>query len=248
MSRPLSALLAVVCTFGPSVAFAHTDPNGDGNRYSPTRCDTYYRDGHYGSSSTPKGSRHSEDHSSEFDDEAGPVTVHNHTGHYVVRSDAFYVEVVGGGGYNRDDNQGGFVQGEVDPVAGGPDVDFHSGAYAGTSGDRHSENACISAADQKIGESGVQDTGKNGTFCVVDPTRPSCTFTAFEDGLRVYTEFASGFRVTIKRAGATIKEHTVRDASANASLSFAMTAGDVVTCTLLPGAAPQPVGRLSCSG
>ncbi len=85
------------------------------------------------------------------------VYVHSHTGHYVVRHDAFYVEVIGGGGYNRGGNQGGVVQGEVDPGSGAPDADFNVGTFAGTNGDMHSEHVCVAAAGQdQIGSEGEQ--------------------------------------------------------------------------------------------
>jgi hypothetical protein len=126
----LIALCLLAGLASPS-AFAHEDYNADGNRYSTTRCDTYYRDGHYTGST--KANRQSEEHESEFDEGdvtgTGAVYVHNHTGHYVVRGDAFYVEVIGGGGNNRDGMQGGYAQGEVDPGEGMPDADFHGGAY-----------------------------------------------------------------------------------------------------------------------
>jgi len=89
---------------------------------------------------------------------AGLLYVHQHTGHYVVRNDYAYVEVVGGGGYSRPDaGQGGYVQGEVDPVAGGPDADFHGNAFAtGSGGTGHAEAVCLSVADQKVGDQGEQ--------------------------------------------------------------------------------------------
>lgn len=243
-------LLLATALAGPS-AFAHEDYNDDGDRYSARRCDTYYRDGHHGSSSTPRGARHSEDDTSEFDNGdptgTGAVYVHNETGHYVVRGDGFYVEVIGGS-YTRDGLAGGFVQGEVDPVEGGPDADFHVGSYAGATEPIHSENACVSAADNKVGESGVQDTGINGTYCQLDPAKTACTFTAFESGIRFYSEFATGFHVLIKRGSTTITNLTVTSPVANDSQSFPVKAGDKVTCELIGGSSPVPVGRLSCSG
>jgi len=139
-----------------SVAGAHEDPNPDGNNNSATRCDTWYRETHESGSGSNK---HSEDHTNEFDNgEVAPgVYVHNHTGHYVVRGDGFYIEVVGGGGYSRDGNQGGYVQGEVDPVEGAPDADFHFDSFAGarspTTDDAH---VCLSVADTKVGDEGEQ--------------------------------------------------------------------------------------------
>lgn len=250
MSRRHLAALAVLSTLAMPSAFAHEDHNADGNRYSTTRCDTYYRDGHYTGSS--KGARHSEDHASEFDEGdvtgTGAAYVHNHGGHYIVRGDGFYVEVIGGGGYNRDGLQGGFVQGEVDPVDGAPDVDFHGGAYAGTTGTLHSENACVSAADNKVGESGVQDTGTNGTYCVIDAASPTCTFTAYEDGLRVYSEASTGYTVRIRRGTTTVVNEMVTGPVVNDSRSFALRLGDIVTCTLIAGSAPAALGRASCAG
>lgn len=170
--------MAVVAAIGLSgvAASAHDDPSPDGNRGAGAsdnnvkRCDTYYRSGHESGSGDNK---HSEDHTApdyDYGDvgripenngvPAGADTgvyVHSHTGHYVVRHDAAYVEVIGGGGYNRGGNQGGVVQGEVDPGSGAPDADFNVGTFAGTNGDMHDEHACIAAAGQdQVGDEGEQ--------------------------------------------------------------------------------------------
>jgi hypothetical protein len=260
---PALGLLVVTALAGPS-AFAHDDPNGDGNRYSTTRCDTYYRNTHQQDAEGDKpklangdpnpdynqATAHSEDHVSEFDEgdigDLGLVYVHEHTGHYVVRTDAGYVEVIGGDGYNRDGIQGGFVQGEVDAAEGVPDADFHAGTYAGTTGTVYSQNACLSAADTKVGESGVQDPA---TYCLLESWgATTCTFTAKENGLRVYADIATGIKVLVKRGTSTI--HNVNDSGpfVNESRSYAIRPADVVTCTLTAGSSGSIVGRMACSG
>lgn len=177
MKLRMVGAVAVVAIVGMMTASAgaHDDPSNDGNNNSPKRCDTWYREAHARDAQgdadkipkdDPTGSDnprfdpntgHSEDHEHGFDQgETGPLYVHNHTGHYVVRSDAFYIEVVGGGGYSRDGNNGGYVQGEVDPGSGAPDADFHGNFFGGTNGDMHSEGACVSVADNKVGDQGEQ--------------------------------------------------------------------------------------------
>lgn len=153
--RMLAAIAAFAIAALPGFAGAHDDPNPDGGNNSPTRCDTWYRTDH---ESGPANNKHSEDHTSEFDQgQTGPVYIHNHTGHYVVRGEGFYIEVVGGGGYaNEDGNQGGWVQAEFDVAEGVPDVDLHAATYAGTNGPMHEEKACISVANTKIGDQGDQ--------------------------------------------------------------------------------------------
>jgi hypothetical protein len=103
-------------------------------------------------------------------------------------------------------------------------------------------------ADNKVGESGVQDTGTKGTYCLIDAVSPTCTFTAYEDGLRVYSEISSGMTVRIKRGTTNIVNQTLTGPLLNSSHSFTMREGDIVTCTLIAGSAPAPVGRASCSG
>jgi hypothetical protein len=165
MRRMLAMTALVAVALSGAAASAHDDSSPDG---AAQRCDTWYRAGHQ--KGTPA---HSEDHSApDYDygdvgyipqNQAGVpagtetgVYVHSHTGHYVVRHDAFYVEVVGGGGYNRGGNQGGYVQSEVDPGSGAPDADAHADVFAGTAGAMHAEDACVSVADNKVGNQGTQ--------------------------------------------------------------------------------------------
>lgn len=155
MKRLLATLAVLAVAALPSFAGAHEDYNGDGNNDSDRRCDTWYREGH----ETGTGqNKHSEDHTEpEFDQgEVGPLYIHNHTGHYVIRSEAFYIEVVGGDGYARDGNNGGYVQFEVDAAEGAPDVDGHADFFGGTNGGMHAENVCLSVADNKVGDEGEQ--------------------------------------------------------------------------------------------
>lgn len=251
MKRMLQVALTIATALSAGSAVAHDDPNGDGNRYSEYRCDTYYRDTH--ESGATRATRHSEDDTSEFDagdpTGTGAAYVHNEPGHYVVRGNGYYVEVVGGGGYNRDGNQGGWVQGEVDPVSGLPDADFHVGSYAGTSGGNHSENACVSALNAKVGESGVQDGP--GTYCVADMNVPKCEFIAGENGLRAYTEYATGMKLFVrgKRAGImkTIVDYNTAGPLYNHSYgSSSLLPGDSVTCELTLGTSSQLIGRVHC--
>lgn len=152
---PIVGVVIVVALAG-SFAGAHEDYNDDGPNDSETRCDTWYRTDH---EAGDPGEETSHEHEDEFDNgEVVPgVYVHNHTGHYGVRGDGFYVEVVGGGGYsNGEGNQGGYVQGEVDLMEGAPDADFHTSTFSGTDGSMHEENLCLSVADNKIGDEGEQ--------------------------------------------------------------------------------------------
>jgi hypothetical protein len=117
------------------------------------RCDTWYRGGHGGGAGT------SHDHSAPNDEvSAGGITVHAHSGHYVVRGPGAYLEVVGGSYYSTGSpqpglgagNQGGYVQGEVDPGAPIPaDADFHFNFFADG---KHGE--CVSVANNKAGNEG----------------------------------------------------------------------------------------------
>lgn len=123
----LAAIAAVLMLTVAQGASAHDDPNTDpGNR-----CDTWWRNGH---TTSPNDSHN---HSGSADISAGGVTFHNHGGHYVLRTNAAYVEVVGGQGYRgpspsnqTNPGQGGYVQGEIDPVKNGPDADFHANTFA----------------------------------------------------------------------------------------------------------------------
>jgi hypothetical protein len=137
MSKRLLALTVMLLVFSGGSALAdHTDPHPD----DAQRCDTWWRaDGYDGDN----------DHNTHEDPGTpeptllGPVGPDNTAviaegGHYVVNSNSFYVEVVGGQGYARPINptgsRGGWVQGEVD-IAGAPaDVDFFSGTFLGPGG------------------------------------------------------------------------------------------------------------------
>jgi hypothetical protein len=67
-------------------------------------------------------------------------------GHYVVRdtnSDDNYVEVVGGQGFNRGGNQGGYVQGSLHPAGGPAEADFHANSFAGSNSPNASGFGCV---------------------------------------------------------------------------------------------------------
>jgi hypothetical protein len=152
--RLASRLTVLALGAGLAIGFAgpasanNTFDDGTGEN-NAQRCDTWYRDGH--------GTGNGYNHTSGNDQDAGPVTLHNHYGHYVLRSDTFAIEAVGGGYYadpaqpNDSLEQGGYVQGEVDPSLGGPvpaDGDFHVNFFAnGKAG------ACVAPANTKVGVS-----------------------------------------------------------------------------------------------
>lgn len=125
----------------------HDDDSSDGSR-----CDSWYRAGHEAESEPTTKDTH--DHAGNQTN-VGPAQIHNHGGHYVVRSDQGYVEIVGGQGYdNNDGNQGGYVQGEVDPDGSGPDADFHFSSFAGENPDFAEAHACATVANIKVGDQG----------------------------------------------------------------------------------------------
>lgn len=111
---------------------AHQDPNSDPDTGTNRRCDTWYRPNH-GTGDAEDNAGYDENtgqdnpgsHHDTAGSDIGPV--HSQQGHHLVRDQAGYVEVVGGQGYDGPDNQGqgGYVQGELDPGSGAPDVDFH---------------------------------------------------------------------------------------------------------------------------
>lgn len=123
----IATLVVAAATSG--TATANHDDSGDGT----TRCDRWWRMSHT-ETATDKDSH---DHEASSDVEVAPgVVLHGHSGHYVVRTDAGYVEVVGGNAYRGPDpegadseGQGGYVQGEVDAGSGTPDADFHANAF-----------------------------------------------------------------------------------------------------------------------
>lgn len=157
MSKRLVALTMLVLVFAGGSALAdHHDPHGD---TSANRCDTWWRadgydpDGDHNTHEGPGTSTPTEITIGGPDNTA----IISEGGHYVINSNSFYVEVVGGQGYARPINgngsRGGWVQGEVD-IAGTPaDVDFLAGTFAGPGGANptYSEaDLCLSVADQRI--------------------------------------------------------------------------------------------------
>lgn len=126
----VAAVLGAVPT-----AYAHKEHAGK----EIGRCDSWYRSGHFTDGNNDgkpdenyNGSHH---HTSGSDiNDLRPVAnteIHGQSGHYVVRNDYGYVEVVGGQSYKGPNpsgkffpGQGGYVQGEVDPGNGAPDADF----------------------------------------------------------------------------------------------------------------------------
>lgn len=261
MKRLITVGSALVLAMMSGSALAHNDPNDDGDRYSTRRCDTYYKDGAQvdengkkpGQSGYDQSTAHSEDHEGEF----SPGDPTNTGNLYIIRSDGQdgfrtpygYVLAIGGQGYNRDGMQGGHGQGEIDVAEGAPDADFSGGVYVGTDGS-HSENACVSVADNKVGEAGVQDPA---TFCLLDATKTSCTFRAREKGLRVYSEFATGIKILVKHNSTTTINVNEAGPFVNESRAYPVSPkagtflGDEITCTLTAGAAAAPAGRLMCS-
>lgn len=190
LSRLATAAISLAVLAVPFGASAHTDTHGDGTNDSLKRCDTYYRPGHADTkypngSSIPENQRRSDHHTDEFDTgQVGPLYIHSHTGHYGVRHNDFYIEVVGGSGFNRDGNQGGWVQGEVDRSEVPADVDFHANAFAGTEGAMHSEAACLSVADNRVGNPGTRPsmTGPDGHLEHVHLLAPDGTVTEVASG------------------------------------------------------------------
>lgn len=125
-------------------ANAHKDPTKDAKGAD---CDTWGRKGHEPKKKKPKPSSHH--HEGSADTDLVIAKFHNHGGHYVLRRDEGYVEIVGGQGYSEGGNQGGYVQGEVDP-GGAPDVDFHFASFAGQTAPYGAGRACVSVADNKV--------------------------------------------------------------------------------------------------
>ena len=130
--RILAAAVLATIAFASAGAMAHPDPNAD-----PQRCDRWWRPGH--GTGTGNNNYPSHEHQSSSDvvvgDPAG-TRIHGQSGHYVVRNQYGYVEVVGGQSYRGPDpqgnsfpGQGGYVQGEVDVAEGAPDVDFFAATF-----------------------------------------------------------------------------------------------------------------------
>ena len=130
--RILAAAAVTAIALSAGGAFAHEDHNAD-----PQRCDRWWRSGH--GTGQNNGNYPSHEHGSSSDVAAGDPansTFHGQSGHYVVRNDYGYVEVVGGQSYRGPDpqgnsfpGQGGYVQGEIDPAEGAPDVDFFAAFF-----------------------------------------------------------------------------------------------------------------------
>jgi hypothetical protein len=131
MKRVVAAFAVAVIAGASAGAFAHEDPNSE---TKAQRCDTWARNNH------PGGHEHDSTSDVNLGDPLG-TEIHQQSGHYVLRSAPGYAEVVGGQSYRGPDpdgnefpGQGGYVQGEVDPVAGAPDADFNA-AYFGPDAD-----------------------------------------------------------------------------------------------------------------
>jgi hypothetical protein len=155
MSKRLLALMVMLLVFAGGSALAdHRDTHPD----DAQRCDTWWRDGY-----DPDNDHNThEAPGTSTPTQAGPVGPDNTAiiaegGHYVVNSDSFYVEVVGGQGYARPDNsngsRGGWVQGEVD-IAGAPtDVDFIAGTFLGPGGADPTyaeKDACLNVNNTRV--------------------------------------------------------------------------------------------------
>lgn len=126
------ACVAIVLGVAP-IASAHKESSGK----EVTRCDSWYRPGHDtgtdGKPTNPYNGSHEHKSGSDINN-LSPVantTIHGQSGHYVVRNDYGYVEVVGGQSYKGPSpagkyapGQGGYVQGEIDAGNGTPDPEF----------------------------------------------------------------------------------------------------------------------------
>lgn len=133
MKTRLMLVACIAVALGSSAATAqHGEPNNDS-----TRCDTWYRQGHEWPPPPPgkPPPKDSHGHESGSDVKVGDpahTVIHGQSGHYVVRNDYGYVEVVGGQAYRGPDpngnsfpGQGGYVQGEIDVAPGVPDADYN---------------------------------------------------------------------------------------------------------------------------
>lgn len=122
----LTACVALALGAAP-FALAHDDESKD-----TQRCDTWSRPTHTPDEETPDSHHHTSGSDVVPPGEPAGTRGHGHSGHYYVRNDYGYVEVVGGQAYRGPDpdgndfpGQGGYVQGEVDPGSGAPDGDFN---------------------------------------------------------------------------------------------------------------------------
>lgn len=133
MSKRFVAAAGLAVVLSASSALAH-------NPSTATDCDTWSRTGHgtpshhHNNGVPAENIDNPQDLHPALPNQALPVTIHRHTGHYVVRDNAgsSYFEVVGGGGYIGDGRvpqagEGGYEQGRLD--AAGHEVDFHHDAF-----------------------------------------------------------------------------------------------------------------------
>lgn len=145
--RLLAGLFLVAMLAGAGAQAGYVD-SPDQNR-----CDTWWRDGN-----APDGSKYDDNGNKTTKDDGDARSVNDPTrieivdesGHYVVRNDYGYVEVVGGANYARPlggDARGGYVQGEVEtPV---DDADFHVSSFAGGSPAYAEKNACVNYGETR---------------------------------------------------------------------------------------------------
>lgn len=146
-----AAFLAAIVASGAAQAGYVDTPDSN-------RCDTWYRSGN-----AADGTKYDDNNNGTTKDD-GPATtisgnnqIVNESGHYVVRGDWGYVEVVGGADYRRplgdttNGARGGYVQGEIET---GPadDMDFHASTFPGTDGTsvgRVEKNLCVNYGETR---------------------------------------------------------------------------------------------------
>lgn len=136
----IGTAVAVVLGVIPA-ANAHQEHAG---KEATARCDSWYRQGHFadanndGKPDEPYNGSHHHKSSSDINDlnAVAHTEIHGQSGHYVVRNDYGYVEVVGGQSYKGPSpqskffpGQGGYVQGEIDVANGAPDAEFFAAAF-----------------------------------------------------------------------------------------------------------------------
>lgn len=140
MSKRFLIGACIAIAFGVVPAQAHKEHAGK----ETSRCDSWYRSGHFtdanadGKPDEPYNGSHHHTSGSDIND-LRPVAnteIHGQSGHYVVRNDYGYLEVVGGQSYKGPNpqgkffpGQGGYVQGEIDPGSSAPDADFNAAFF-----------------------------------------------------------------------------------------------------------------------
>ena len=124
--RVLLTLVVIAIALATGPAPAHDDPTVD-----DARCDTWYRTGHQPDPRVKDSHEHRSSSDIHVESERN-THFHGQSGHYVVRNDLGYIEIVGGQAYRGPapsgenfPGQGGFVQGEVDLGPNTPDADFN---------------------------------------------------------------------------------------------------------------------------